>query len=113
VNTIALVCSLIERHIAEHRIIAPVPTFETPPKFMGAAQIPAELRFFAGRRRIADVKVFRKDWPVPSMKAAENTWTTPDVSIVFRIAGKGKGSATFWTCDLTEDYIHINANYRT
>jgi glutamate N-acetyltransferase / amino-acid N-acetyltransferase len=36
-----------------------------------------------------------------------------DVSIVFRIAGKGKGSATFWTCDLTEDYIHINANYRS
>jgi glutamate N-acetyltransferase/amino-acid N-acetyltransferase len=36
-----------------------------------------------------------------------------DVSIVFRIAGKGKGTATFWTCDLTEDYIHINANYRT
>ena len=36
-----------------------------------------------------------------------------DVSIVFRIAGKGKGSATFWTCDLTEDYVHINANYRT
>ncbi|HKD07452.1 MAG TPA: bifunctional glutamate N-acetyltransferase/amino-acid acetyltransferase ArgJ [Bryobacteraceae bacterium] len=36
-----------------------------------------------------------------------------DVSVVFRIAGKGKGSATFWTCDLTEDYIHINANYRT
>jgi glutamate N-acetyltransferase/amino-acid N-acetyltransferase len=36
-----------------------------------------------------------------------------DVSIVFRIAGKGKGSATFWTCDLTEDYVHINASYRT
>jgi glutamate N-acetyltransferase / amino-acid N-acetyltransferase len=36
-----------------------------------------------------------------------------DVNIVFRIAGKGKGNATFWTCDLTEDYIHINANYRT
>src|SRR6202050_581895 len=36
-----------------------------------------------------------------------------DVSIVFRIGGKGKGPATFWTCDLTEAYIHINANYRT
>src|SRR5215469_188322 len=36
-----------------------------------------------------------------------------DVSIVFRISGKGKGTATFWTCDLTEDYVHINANYRT
>jgi len=36
-----------------------------------------------------------------------------DVSIVFRISGKGKGNATFWTCDLTEDYVRINANYRT
>jgi glutamate N-acetyltransferase/amino-acid N-acetyltransferase len=36
-----------------------------------------------------------------------------DVSIVFRIGGKGKGNATFWTCDLTEDYVRINANYRT
>jgi glutamate N-acetyltransferase/amino-acid N-acetyltransferase len=36
-----------------------------------------------------------------------------DISVVFRISGKGKGSATFWTCDLTEDYIHINASYRT
>ena len=36
-----------------------------------------------------------------------------DVSIVFRISGKGKGTATFWTCDLTEDYVHINAAYRT
>jgi len=36
-----------------------------------------------------------------------------DVSIVFRISGKGKGTAPFWTCDLTEDYVHINAAYRT
>jgi len=36
-----------------------------------------------------------------------------DISIVFRIVGKNKGNATFWTCDLTEDYVHINANYRT
>jgi glutamate N-acetyltransferase / amino-acid N-acetyltransferase len=27
--------------------------------------------------------------------------------------GKGKGSARFWTCDLTEKYIEINASYRT
>lgn len=25
----------------------------------------------------------------------------------------GDGRATFWTCDLTEDYIRINASYRT
>jgi len=29
------------------------------------------------------------------------------------IRGQGKGSATFWTCDLTEGYIRINASYRT
>ena len=27
--------------------------------------------------------------------------------------GKGKGRARFWTCDLTEKYIEINASYRT
>jgi glutamate N-acetyltransferase/amino-acid N-acetyltransferase len=36
-----------------------------------------------------------------------------DVEIDFRIEGKGKGSATFWTCDFTEAYIKINAEYRT
>jgi len=27
--------------------------------------------------------------------------------------GRGKSSARFWTCDLTEKYIEINASYRT
>jgi len=27
--------------------------------------------------------------------------------------GRGTGSARFWTCDLTERYIEINASYRT
>jgi glutamate N-acetyltransferase/amino-acid N-acetyltransferase len=29
------------------------------------------------------------------------------------VKGKGAGSARFWTCDLTEGYIKINASYRT
>jgi glutamate N-acetyltransferase/amino-acid N-acetyltransferase len=37
----------------------------------------------------------------------------PNVSIRLKIAGAGKGAARFWTCDLTEDYIKINASYRT
>ena len=36
----------------------------------------------------------------------------PDCLIRFAIKG-GKGRATFWTCDLTHDYIRINASYRT
>ena len=37
----------------------------------------------------------------------------PDCEIRMSIRGKGKGEARFWTCDLTEDYIRINASYRT
>ncbi len=36
-----------------------------------------------------------------------------ECSIVFVIRGKGEGRTRFWTCDLTKDYIDINASYRT
>ncbi len=36
-----------------------------------------------------------------------------DCEIRLVIRGKGKGTARFWTCDLTEGYIRINASYRT
>ena len=37
----------------------------------------------------------------------------PECQIRFSLRGKAKGSARFWTCDLTHGYIHINASYRT
>jgi len=37
----------------------------------------------------------------------------PECSIRFAIRGSGRGRARFWTCDFTEDYIRINASYRT
>jgi glutamate N-acetyltransferase/amino-acid N-acetyltransferase len=36
-----------------------------------------------------------------------------DCEIAISFRGKGKGQARFWTCDLTEGYIRINASYRT
>ena len=36
-----------------------------------------------------------------------------ECAIRFVVRGKGQGSARFWTCDFTEDYIRINASYRT
>jgi glutamate N-acetyltransferase/amino-acid N-acetyltransferase len=33
--------------------------------------------------------------------------------IQFTIHSRSKGEARFWTCDLTEKYIEINASYRT
>ncbi|PYT28327.1 MAG: N-acetylglutamate synthase [Acidobacteria bacterium] len=37
----------------------------------------------------------------------------PECSVELTIRGKRNGRARFWTCDLTEDYIRINASYRT
>ena len=37
----------------------------------------------------------------------------PDCHIRLTLRGTGKGAARFWTCDLTEGYIQINASYRT
>jgi glutamate N-acetyltransferase/amino-acid N-acetyltransferase len=37
----------------------------------------------------------------------------PDCHIRLTLRGKGPGSTRFWTCDLTEGYIQINASYRT
>jgi len=37
----------------------------------------------------------------------------PECEVRIAMRGKGKGEARFWTCDLTEGYIHINASYRT
>ncbi len=36
-----------------------------------------------------------------------------DVLIEFTLEGVGRGQTKFWTCDLTEGYIRINASYRT
>ncbi|HSB16769.1 MAG TPA: bifunctional glutamate N-acetyltransferase/amino-acid acetyltransferase ArgJ [Bryobacteraceae bacterium] len=38
---------------------------------------------------------------------------TSDCVIRFAIRGQGRGETCFWTCDLTEGYIRINASYRT
>ena len=36
----------------------------------------------------------------------------PEIAITVDV-GVGKESATIWTCDLTQDYIAINADYRS
>ncbi len=48
-----------------------------------------------------------------SEEAVQTTLEKPESTLRFRIRGGGRGKARFWTCDLTEDYIRINADYRT
>ena len=43
----------------------------------------------------------------------QQTMEGPESVVRFHIRGKGRGQARFFTCDFTEDYIKINAEYRT
>ena len=43
----------------------------------------------------------------------ESRLAQSECSIRFVIRGRDKGQARFWTCDLTEGYIRINADYHT
>ena len=44
--------------------------------------------------------------------AATAVFAQPDINLHLSI-GTGTGEATVWTCDLTHDYVTINADYRT
>ena len=48
-----------------------------------------------------------------SEPALKSRLDASECEINFRLRGKGKGRARFWTCDFTEGYIRINASYRT
>ncbi len=69
------------------------------------ARVDIALNGFAVCRR-GTAAEFSEDQVKRSLEAREST-------LRLSIRGKGKGRAQFWTCDLTEDYIRINASYRT
>jgi glutamate N-acetyltransferase/amino-acid N-acetyltransferase len=63
---------------------------------------------------LQDTPVCRGGLAAPfSESALKKQLEAPECEIRFTLRGKGKGSARFWTCDLTEGYIRINASYRT
>jgi glutamate N-acetyltransferase/amino-acid N-acetyltransferase len=63
--------------------------------------------------RLGDLELFRKGAPLElDEDAALEILSQEFVRIEVEI-GSGEGSATVWTCDLTEKYIEINGSYRT
>ena len=63
---------------------------------------------------LQDVLVCRGGLAAPfSEPALKQKLAGPECEIRVKVRGKGRGEARFWTCDLTEGYIEINASYRT
>ena len=60
------------------------------------------------------IPVCRKGLAAPFSEATlKSALGQADVHIRVSMGSKGRGQARFWTCDFTEDYIRINASYRT
>ena len=57
--------------------------------------------------------VFRRGQPVPfDAPSVSNSMNAAEVKVDLS-CGIGKASATVWTCDLSKDYVTINADYHT
>jgi len=60
-----------------------------------------------------DVPILRKNYLIDfSEERAKEVLRQKEITITVSLA-QGSASATFWTCDLSKEYVEINANYRT
>ena len=61
-----------------------------------------------------DVLVAEKGWVAPSYKEEDGAAEMKKQDITLKVdLGLGEGTSTVWTCDLTHQYITINADYRS
>ena len=79
---------------------------------MGRAGVGFELE--RARVQIGDVELFAGGRPFDerARQASEHLKGT-DVSLHVDLGTGGEGAARMWTCDLSADYVKINAEYRT
>jgi len=76
--------------------------------YSGAAIRPERVDIFFGPHQVC------RRGEVAQFKEAQVHKYLKQPNIQVRVAlGLGKKKATFWTCDLTHEYVSINADYRT
>jgi len=76
--------------------------------YSGIDFAPAEVEIFFG-----DVPILRKNYAIDfSEEAAKRVLSQKEIRITVDLH-QGAHVASFWTCDLSKEYVAINANYRT
>ena len=61
-----------------------------------------------------DVLVAKNGWRNPKYREEDGATHFKGQEILIRVdLGMGKAARTVWTCDLTNRYIEINADYRS
>ncbi len=64
--------------------------------------------------RFGDITVAENGWRAPNYSEADASAYMKNQELVIGVdLGIGMGAATVWTCDLTYEYIRINADYRS
>jgi len=62
---------------------------------------------------IGQYKVFEKGLPCPIVEEEVKAYLEQENVVIYVDLNQGEYSATAWGCDLTYDYVKINASYRT
>lgn len=63
---------------------------------------------------LGDILVAEQGWVAASYSEEQGTAYMKNAELVIAVdLGMGSGAATVWTCDLTHEYISINADYRS
>ena len=63
---------------------------------------------------LGDILVTEQGWVAASYSEEQGVAYMKNAELVIAVdLGMGSGAATVWTCDLTHDYISINADYRS
>ncbi len=77
----------------------------------GRAGVPLDTRKM--RVGIGDVCLYEEDRPLPENEAKAREHLQGKEVLLWVELGTGEVSTSCWTCDLSKDYIQINADYRT
>jgi glutamate N-acetyltransferase/amino-acid N-acetyltransferase len=63
---------------------------------------------------LGDLPLYRDGAPLPFDAATASAYLKQNREVTMRLRiGNGPGRCTFWTCDLTPEYIRLNADYTT
>ena len=76
--------------------------------YSGVAIDPAKVDIFFGKHQVC-----RRGVAARFDEENVHAYLSQPVFDVRVVLGRGKVGATFWTCDLTSEYVHINADYHT
>src|SRR3954468_9015250 len=79
-----------------------------------AGRAGVDFRLERARVRIGDVELFAEGRPFDERAPEASTHLTGrEVSVGVDLGTGGSGAARMWTCDLSAEYVRINAEYRT